>query len=135
MTDTVEEERIKLKEIIIEELANLNWPELPMNMDPPEGDLSIICFPVAKKLGKAPGDVANELAEHLLKATSIEKIEAVNGYCNVTIDWINLMPKIVNEMSDYKFGKGENKKENVSPKVDFMYFQYFPVFNKPTYHN
>ena len=113
MTDPIEKERIKLKEIIIEELANLNWPELPMNMDPPEGDLSIICFPAAKKLDKSPGEIANELAKHLLKATSIEKIEAVNGYCNVTIDWIKLMPKILDELNTDNFGRGDKKDKNI----------------------
>ena len=99
MTNVLEKARAELKEIIIEELSKLNWPELPINSDPIEGDLSIICFPAAKKMNKAPEEVANELAEHLLKTTSIKKIEIVNGYCNITINWINLMPKIIDELN------------------------------------
>ena len=53
MTDIIEKARSKLKEIIIEELSKLNWPELPINSDPPEGDLSVICFPAAKEMKKA----------------------------------------------------------------------------------
>ena len=75
MTDTIEKARSKLKEIIIEELSKLNWPELPINSDPPEGDLSVICFPAAKEMKKAAEEIATELAEHLLKETSIKEIE------------------------------------------------------------
>ncbi len=113
MTNVLEKARAELKEIIIEELSKLNWPELPINSDPIEGDLSIICFPAAKKMNKAPEEVANELAEHLLKTTSIKKIEIVNGYCNITIDWINLMPKIIDELNTDDFGKGNKKNKKI----------------------
>ena len=113
MTNVLEKARAELKEIIIEELSKLNWPELPINNDPIEGDLSIICFPAAKKMKKAPEEVASELAEHLLKTTSIKEIEIVDGYCNITIDWINLMPKIIDELNTNDFGKGNKKNKKI----------------------
>ena len=113
MTDIIEKARSKLKEIIIEELSKLNWPELPINSDPPEGDLSVICFPAAKEMKKAPEEIATELAEHLLKETSIKEIETVNGYCNITINWIELMPEILDEISTENFGRGEKKNKEI----------------------
>ena len=113
MTNVLEKARAELKEIIIEELSKLNWPELPINSDPIEGDLSIICFPAAKKMNKTPEEVANDLAEHLLKTTTIKEIEIVNGYCNITIDWVKLMPKIIDELNTDDFGKGNKKNKKI----------------------
>ena len=113
MTDIIEKAHRKLKEIILSELSNLKWPELPIDTSPPEGDLSVICFPASKKLGKNAKEIANELAKILSKETSIEKIETVNGYCNITIDWISLLPEVIDALSDNNFGKGNKKTENI----------------------
>ncbi len=113
MTDVIERARAKLKEIIIEELSKLNWPELPINSDPPEGDLSVICFPAAKEMKKKPEEIATELAKHLLKETSIKEIETVNGYCNIMINWVELMPEILEEISAKNFGRGEKRDKEI----------------------
>ena len=113
MVSIIEKAHRKLKEIVLEELSNLNWPELPVDMTPPEGDLSVICFPASKKLGKSANEIANELAEPLLKRKYVEKIEVVNGYCNITMDWISLLPKIINELNDDNFGRGKKEAENI----------------------
>ena len=59
---------------------------------PPEasmGDFALPCFSFAKVFRKNPKLIAEELAAELMKqaeALSIEKVEAVNGYCNIFLD-------------------------------------------------
>lgn len=59
---------------------------------PPEasmGDFALPCFSFAKVLRKNPKLIAEELAEGLLEQAEmlgIEKVEAVNGYCNIFLN-------------------------------------------------
>ncbi len=59
---------------------------------PPEafmGDFALPCFSFAKVLRKNPKLIAEELAEGLTAQADklgIEKVEAVNGYCNIFLD-------------------------------------------------
>ena len=50
------------------------------------GDFAFPCFPLAKRLRKAPPAIAGELATLILPTASIVKIEALNGYLNFFID-------------------------------------------------
>ena len=59
---------------------------------PPEsfmGDLALPCFSFAKVLRKNPKLIAEEVAAGLMaqaEVLGIEKVEAVNGYCNIFLD-------------------------------------------------
>ena len=47
-----------------------------------QGDLSLPCFPFAKALGMAPAAIAEQLAASIPAHSSLENINAVNGYLN-----------------------------------------------------
>jgi len=50
------------------------------------GDFAFPCFPLAKRLRKAPPAIAQEMAERIAPVMPIVKIEALNGYLNFFID-------------------------------------------------
>ncbi|MBW8889047.1 MAG: arginine--tRNA ligase [Fibrobacteres bacterium] len=51
-----------------------------------QGDFAFPCFPLAKKLRKAPPAIAIELAGQIKPTASIVKVEALNGYLNFFVD-------------------------------------------------
>ncbi|MDB5105668.1 MAG: arginine--tRNA ligase [Fibrobacteres bacterium] len=57
---------------------------LPQHLD--HGDFAFPCFPLAKKLRKAPPAIANDLAGLIKPVGAITKVEALNGYLNFFID-------------------------------------------------
>ena len=53
------------------------------------GDFALPCFAIAKMFRKNPKLIAEEVAEGLMvqaMALGIEKVEAVNGYCNIFLN-------------------------------------------------
>ncbi len=64
-----------------------------------EGDYSIITFPFAKQLGKAPQIIAAELGEQLLaQSQHLTKADAIKGFCNLTISdkyWIDFVGQVL----------------------------------------
>jgi len=61
----------------------LSWLEYPPNPD--MGDISLPCFKLSKKLGKAPQAIAEQLKSRLT-GPHIGRVETVSGYLNVYID-------------------------------------------------
>src|SRR4051812_13993633 len=61
-------------------------PAITLPQHAGQGDFAFPCFPLAKKLRKAPPAIANELAGLIPVNDSIVKVEALNGYLNFFID-------------------------------------------------
>ncbi|MCZ8537603.1 arginine--tRNA ligase [Paenisporosarcina quisquiliarum] len=61
------------------------------------GDYALPCFPLAKKMKKSPVLIAEEIAA-LIKDSSIEKAEAVNGYVNIFMKRTGFTQSIMNEI-------------------------------------
>src|SRR5687767_4199995 len=53
---------------------------------PAHGDFSFPCFPLAKRMRKAPAAIAQELSSALAPTASFRKTEAVAGYLNFFVD-------------------------------------------------
>ena len=62
------------EETVAAALQELDWPALPLDRCPRQGDLAVICFPAAKQLRQLPEALATELATALagrgLRATA-----------------------------------------------------------------
>ncbi|MBQ40865.1 MAG: arginine--tRNA ligase [Gemmatimonadetes bacterium] len=90
------------EETVAAALQELDWPALPLDRRPRQGDLAVICFPAAKQLRQLPEALATELAAALagrgLRAT------ADGGYCNITLDWRPLAAPLLAEISAGDFG-------------------------------
>ena len=95
-------------------LENKGWPELPIDLDPPIGDFAIICFPAAKTLKKDPSVIAEELALELNELDVVASTSVEKGYCNINLKWDDFANKLVDEISNESYGKGEGKKEKGS---------------------
>ena len=53
--------------------------------DPSMGDLAFPCFRLSKTLRRSPVQIAATLCESLKEDETIGRVEAVNGYLNITI--------------------------------------------------
>ena len=92
------------QQLVATALKELDWPELPYDHYPLQGDLAVICFPAAKQLKRSPPELAKELAaglvDHGLSAS------AEGGYCNITLDWRSLASGLLAQIASGDFGRG-----------------------------
>ncbi len=98
--------------------AELNVTDIAAMLEyPPEanmGDLAFPCFRLSKTLRRSPVQIAQSLCENLAEDEVIGKVEAVNGYLNITLSNAYLantvIPEIL-EMGDrygaQAFGEGK----------------------------
>ena len=97
--------------------AELNAAEIAAMLEyPPDanmGDLAFPCFRLSKTLRRSPVQIASALCE-TVKDEAIAKVEAVNGYLNITVSNAYLASAVVPEIlekgdaygsSDYGNGK------------------------------
>jgi arginyl-tRNA synthetase len=62
------------------------------------GDFSFPCFPLAKRLRKAPAAIAEELARTLTPPAGFTKIEALSGYLNFFVDKADFARRVLTEV-------------------------------------
>ena len=67
------EEVVKTISIIVQKK---DWPVLPIDRNPPKGDIAIICFPAAKALKKDPSWIATEIEKDLQDNDCVLSINA-----------------------------------------------------------
>jgi len=104
-----------VKEINAE--ATLEFSDVAAMLEyPPDatmGDLAFPCFRLSKTLRRSPVQIAAALAEKI-SDIAVSKVEAVNGYLNITIsnDYLskNVIPEILAQGDHYgsqSFGEGK----------------------------
>jgi len=101
-----------------EKSVSRSWEyfELVETSDDKVGDLYIPTFKVAKKCGKNPVELAEELAttlsENLDELKYVDKVEAVRGYVNIFLKREEVSRLVLNEIIelDYKYGRSEKYK-------------------------
>ena len=79
-----------------------------------EGDFSLVVFPLAKRLGCSPIEIASKIAERVqVDSQWVIKAEAIKGFCNLTISdsYWNAFVKQV--MSNKTFGHSNENKGRV----------------------
>ena len=98
--------------------AELNAADVAGMLEyPPDanmGDLAFPCFKLSKTLRRSPVQIAATLCESLKADATIGKVEAVNGYLNITISnqylAENVVPEIIGKGDRYgaqSFGEGK----------------------------
>jgi len=90
-----------------------NFPKLPIDEDPIQGDLSIICFPGAQILKKSPEEVADEVSALVSNIKFVKKVSVVKAFCNIILDWDSFVLNVFTEISNDDYGKGISKKESI----------------------
>ncbi|MBU2496865.1 MAG: arginine--tRNA ligase [Nanoarchaeota archaeon] len=85
--------------------------EIPL---PDFGDYSFPCFILAKKLKKDPKKIAEDLQKQIKPTKEFERIQAVNGYLNFSVNRKIFAEKVLNqifkEKDKYGYAKDKNKK-------------------------
>ncbi len=79
------------------------------------GDLAFPCFPLAKKLRRAPDAIAKDLASKITSGGMMEKVSASGGYVNFTVNFDALAGSAIKEALAMKerFGAGAPKPTRV----------------------
>ena len=92
-------------------LAGLGTDLEPTLERAPEGmgDLAFPCFPLSKKLRKAPDIIAKEVASAIRPEGMVERVEAKGGYVNFHVRFEDLAQTALEDAVGRKkdFGKGE----------------------------
>lgn len=92
---------------------NLNKKEIESLLEIPLnekfGDYAFPCFVLAKKLKKAPQEIAKEVANKLKSSKEIEKIEVKGAYINFFVNKKKLAEQIIKINENYGKKKGKEK--------------------------
>jgi len=82
---------------------------------PELADFAIPCFPLAKKLRKAPAVIADELAKNIAPSGMLTKVWADKGYLNFRVNENTLFAATLKAVLDGKehYGDGERKGKKV----------------------
>ncbi len=84
------------------------------------GDFAFPCFPLAKKLRKAPPAIANELAGLIKPTASIVKVEALNGYLNFFVDQTDFARRTLGRIASEQAAYGSSRRgEGKTVVIDF----------------
>ena len=90
-----------------------DFPKLPINQNPIQGDLSIICFPGAQVLKESPEEVANIVSKLVSDIKLVKKVSVVKAFCNIDLDWDSLLMDVFNEIANEDYGRGFSKNESI----------------------
>ncbi len=90
-----------------------DFPKLPIDQNPIQGDLSIICFPGAQVLKKSPEEVANIVSKLVSDIKLVKKVSVVKAFCNIDLDWDSLVMDVFDEIANEDYGRGFSKNESI----------------------
>ena len=90
-----------------------DFPKLPIDQNPIQGDLSIICFPGAQVLKKSPEEVANIVSKLVSDIKLVKKVSVVKAFCNIDLDWDSLVMDVFNEIAKEDYGRGFSKNKSI----------------------
>ena len=113
MSRNLDEAKALVISNIVEILKANNFPELPIEINPIQGDLSVICFPGAKSLRKSPHEVAKVVSELISNVNLVKETYVVKAFCNVVLDWEEILENIFNEINSESYGRGITKQESI----------------------
>ena len=113
MSRNLDEAKASVISDIVEILKANNFPELPIEKNPIQGDLSVICFPGAKSLRKSPHEVAKVVSELISSVNLVKEVYVVKAFCNVVLDWEEILENIFNEINSESYGRGITKQESI----------------------
>ena len=113
MSSTVTEAKKSLTSDIYKIFKANNIPQLPIDENPIQGDLSVICFPATQVLRKSPEEVALIVSKLLSDLVLIKNTVVVKGFCNISLDWDSLIDSVFREINSLDYGKGISNGKSV----------------------
>ncbi len=113
MSQTLKEAKHSLISNIKRVFKENDFPQLPIDEDPIQGDLSIICFPGTPVLKESPEKIATIVSNLVSDIALVKKVSVVKAFCNIDIDWDYLLLDIFKEISEKDYGRGFFKDESI----------------------
>ena len=109
MSRSLREVKVSIISNIKQIFKDREYPQLPIDETPIQGDLSVICFPGAQTLKKSPEAVANEVGEMLSNLKFVKRTFIVKAFCNIVLDWDGLITDVFSDIRDDRYGRGSLK--------------------------
>ena len=113
MSINLEEAKLSVISNINKIFMENNYPILPIDENPIQGDISIICFPGAQLLKKSPEEVAKKVSEMISHIELIKETFVVKAFCNVVLDWKFLLEDIFGDINFSEYGRGVSKPDSI----------------------
>ena len=113
MSRNLEEAKLSVISDINKIFKKNKYPMLPIDENPIQGDISIICFPGAQPLKKSPEEVAKNVSEMISHIKLIKETFVVKAFCNIVLDWDFLLEDIFSEINLSDYGRGVSKPDSI----------------------
>ena len=113
MSRNLEEAKLSVISDINKIFKENKHPILPIDENPIQGDISIICFPGAQSLKKSPEEVAKNVSEMISHIKLIKETFVVKAFCNIVLDWDFLFEGIFGEINNSEYGRGVSKPDSI----------------------
>ena len=113
MSRNLEEAKLSVISDINKIFKENKYPILPIDENPIQGDISIICFPGAQSLKKSPEEVAKNVSEMISHIKLIKETFVVKAFCNIVLDWDFLFEDIFGEINNSEYGRGVSKPDSI----------------------
>ena len=113
MSRNLEEAKLSVISDINKIFKENKHPILPIDENPIQGDISIICFPGAQSLKKSPEEVAKNVSEMISHIKLIKETFVVKAFCNIVLDWDFLFEDIFGEINNSEYGRGVSKPDSI----------------------
>ena len=105
------------KALVISEIKKLfedkKLPQLPIDEEPLQGDISIICFPGAQILGKRPEIIAEEVSSLVSSIKLVKTTFIVKAFCNIILDWDSIISDVFADIKHLDYGRGSSKDKSI----------------------
>ena len=113
MSRNLEEAKLSVISDIDKIFRENNYPILPIDENPIQGDISIICFPGAQPLKKSPQEVAKKVSEMISHIKLIKETFVVKAFCNIVLDWDFLLEDVFGDINISEYGRGVSKPDSI----------------------
>ena len=113
MSRNLEEAKLSVISDINKIFKKNKYPMLPIDENPIQGDISIICFPGAQPLKKSPEEVAKNVSEMISHIKLVKETFVVKAFCNIVLDWDFLLEDIFSEIKLSEYGRGVSKPDSI----------------------
>ena len=113
MSRNLEEAKLSVISDINKIFEENKFPMLPIDDNPIQGDISIICFPGAQPLKKSPQEVAKNVSEMISHIKLIKETFVVKSFCNIVLDWNFLLKDIFDDINHSEYGRGVPKPDSI----------------------
>ena len=113
MSRNLEEAKLSVISDINKIFEENKFPMLPIDDNPIQGDISIICFPGAQPLKKSPQKVAKNVSEMISHIKLIKETFVVKSFCNIVLDWNFLLKDIFDDINHSEYGRGVPKPDSI----------------------